>query len=328
MHQPDTRPLKVGLFIPFGEHLMDGKTPRWQDLALFAKEAEGAGFDSLWVADHFLMPVRLEGWKEPRIGTWECWSLIAALAAVTNRIEIGSFVSCAGFRNPALLAKMADTIDEISDGRLILGLGAGWNQMEFEAFGFPFDKRASRFEEAITIISELLRTGHVDFEGEFHQARDCELRPRGPRPTGPPILIGTKRPRMLEIAARYADIWNAEWYSSADAVSPLRGDVDAACESVGRAPDTLARSIGMLIDAPGTISAPQGVYSQADRLRITQPASGDAEELAAILLEMTAEGISHVQVWLEPNTPAGIQAFAPVLEILDRHSRPQVTAFP
>ncbi|CAN5793734.1 LLM class F420-dependent oxidoreductase [soil metagenome] len=311
------RPISVGLFIPFAEHLMAGETPRWQDLAFYAKEAESAGFDSLWVADHFLMPVRIDGYNSERIGAWESWSLVSALAATTSRIKIGTFVSCLGFRNPALLAKMADTVDEISGGRLILGLGAGWNEMEFDAFGFPFDHRASRFEESIAIVSGLLKVGEVDFEGTYHRARDCELRPRGPRPSGPPILIGTKRPRMLELCARYADIWNAEWYASADPIPALRQDVDAACNRVGREPASLERTLGLLIDAPGTLSRSTGVYSDADRLRITPPANGSAEELAIIRRNVAAEGISHVQVWLEPNTVEGIHAFAPVLDLLD-----------
>jgi probable F420-dependent oxidoreductase len=313
-----SRPLKVGLFIPFMERMMQNATPRWADLATFAREAEAAGFDSLWVADHFLFYDDSPGYEPDNLGAWECWSLLAAIAAVTTRVEIGPFVSCAGFRNPALLAKMADTIDEISNGRLILGLGAGWNELEFNAFGFPFDHRASRFEEAITIIAGLLRDGYVDFSGQYHQARDCELRPRGPREQGPPIMIGTKRPRMLDMAARFADIWNAEWFGAADAIPALRNDVDAACAAVDRDPATLQRTLGMLIDAPGTVSRPGGPFPQDLRLASTTPVSGTAEELAAVLAAVAAEGISHVQVWLEPNSVAGIHAFAPVLELLDR----------
>jgi probable F420-dependent oxidoreductase len=310
-------PIKVGLFIPFLERMMDNATPRWEGLAAFAREAEAVGFDSLWVADHVLWHNGLPGWEPEDLGAWECWSLVSALAAVTNRVEIGPFVSCAGFRNPALLAKMAATVDEISSGRLILGLGAGWNELEFKAFGFPFDQRVSRFEEAIAIVSGLLREGYVDFEGQFHQARECELRPRGPRPQGPPILIGTRRPRMLKIAARYADIWNAEWFSAPDVVPELRRDVDAACAAVGRNPATLQRTMGILVDAPGTVSRPGGSFSQDARLGDPPPASGTAEELAELLRGFAAEGISHVQIWLEPNTVAGIHDFAPVLELLD-----------
>src|ERR687893_2015533 len=184
---------------------MAGATPRWSDLAAIARRAEEVGFDSLWVQDHLLFRYPDQ---EPE-GPWESFSLLAALAAVTSRVELGTLVTCVSYRNPALTAKIADTIDEISGGRLILGLGAGWHEPEYAAFGFPYDHRVSRFEEALQIITALLRTGHVDFQGAYYTARDCELRPRGPRPEGPPILVGGSGERMLRIAARYADAWNA-----------------------------------------------------------------------------------------------------------------------
>src|SRR5437773_5461448 len=181
------RPLEVGLNLPIVEGTLAGKTAAWADLLAFAQRAEALGFDSLWVPDHLLLT-----WEERTRGTWECWSLLAALAAVTSRVELGPLVTCTAFRNPALLAKMADTVDEISGGRLIVGLGAGWNGPEDRAFGAQSDHRVDRFEEALQIIVPLLRMGHVDFEGKYYQARGCELRPRGPRPGGPPILIGAR----------------------------------------------------------------------------------------------------------------------------------------
>src|SRR3712207_5459950 len=180
------RPLKVGLILPETERQMNGGSARWSDLREMAHLGEQIGADSLWITDHLIH--RVPG-EEPR-GMWECWSLISALAAITEKPEIGTLVLSTSFRNPALLAKMADTVEEISEGRLILGLGAGWHEPEFRAFGYPYDHRASRFEEALTIISTLLREGQVDFAGTYYQARECELRPRGPRPGGPPILIG------------------------------------------------------------------------------------------------------------------------------------------
>ena len=172
------RPLAVGLLLPDHEGHFGGATARWRDLREMALLAEAIGVDSLWVTDHLInvKPHR------PNRGTWECWSHLSALAAITERVALGTLVICTGFRNPALLAKMAATVEEISDGRLILGLGAGWNEAEHLAFGYPFDRRVSRFAEALTIITGLLRDGQIDFCGEFYQARDCELRPRGPRP--------------------------------------------------------------------------------------------------------------------------------------------------
>jgi alkanesulfonate monooxygenase SsuD/methylene tetrahydromethanopterin reductase-like flavin-dependent oxidoreductase (luciferase family) len=131
---------------------------------------------------------------EAEADVWEGWTMLSALAAATERVELGTLVTCSQFRNPALLAKMAVTVDEISGGRLTFGIGAGWNEPEFRAFGVPLDHRVGRFEEALQIIVPLLRDGHVDFEGQFYSARECELNPRGPRPSGPPILIGAMVP--------------------------------------------------------------------------------------------------------------------------------------
>ena len=297
-----TRPLKVGLFLPVGETMFDGDLARWSDLVAMARLAEEIGFDSLWVADHLLM-------KFPAMtgGGWECWSLLSALAAATSRIAIGPFVSCMSYRNPALVAKMADTVDEISGGRLILGLGAGWHEPEYRAFGYPYDHRASRFEEGIRIIHGLLRHGRVDFVGKYHEARECELRPRGPRPGGPPILIGTRGQRMLRQVARYADAWNTDWVLP-DALPAQQAAVDAACADAGRDPATLERTAAVHIDLPGVERRPFG-----DTRRRT---TGTPEELAAFLRRYAAAGITHVQIWLAPNTPAGIESFAPTLQLL------------
>ena len=306
MTSPRRRPLKVGLLLPETEGQFDGGSARWRDLREMAKAGEEVGFDSIWVTDHLIRR------DEPVTrGTWECWSLLTAVATVTERVELGTLVLCTGFRPPALLAKMADTVDEISNGRLILGIGAGWNEPEFRAFGFPFDHRASRFEEALTIIAGLLREGRVDFEGTYYQAPNCELLPRGPRPQGPPILIGTTGHRMLELCARHADQWNV-WFSTTknrlENLIPLLKQVDAACAAVGRDPATLERTAAVNVEvgqhAPSKMSAP--------------PLTGTPEELAARLRAHAEAGLSHIQVWLEPNTVAGIEAFGRVLQALDR----------
>jgi alkanesulfonate monooxygenase SsuD/methylene tetrahydromethanopterin reductase-like flavin-dependent oxidoreductase (luciferase family) len=222
-------------------------------------------------------------------------------------------MACTSFRNPALLAKMASTLDEVSGGRLVLGLGAGWHRPEYDAFGFPFTHRVSRFEEALRIIVPLLRQGRADVQGQYYEARDCELRPRGPRPQGPPIMVGASQagPRMLELATRHGDGWNTWFNSTGNTVAglkPLLARVDAACAAVGRDPATLERTAAVNVEvgphATSKMSAP--------------PLTGTPEDLAAHLRAHAEAGLSHVQVWLEPNTVAGIEAFGRVLEALDR----------
>lgn len=291
---------------------MDGRTARWSDLCSMAALAEDVGFDSLWVVDH-LLSVRAEWEGEVRQGPRESWSILSALAAATRRVEIGSLVTCAGFRNPALLAKMADTVEEISDGRLILGLGAGWHEPEYRAFGFPFDHRADRFEEALTIISSLLKQGHVDFDGRFYSARDCELRPRGPRVSGPPIMVGTNLVggRTTHLAARFADRWNAwtVWLQNRpDEIPEMQTKVDAACAAAGRDPRSLGRSVAIRIDLPGR--APR----EGEKI---SPITGSPDEIAETLRAYAKAGIDEVQVWLEPNSHLGIEGFGAVLEALD-----------
>ena len=250
------RPLKVGIMLPESEREMAGDTAGWSDFLEMARATEDLGFDSLWFADHLLM--RVPGYDIQ--GAWDCWSMLAALAATTTRIELAPFVTCTGYRNPALIAKIAETVDEISNGRLILGLGAGWAEPEYAAFGFPFDHRASRFEEALAIIVPLMRTGKVDFKGEFYSAVDCELRPRGPRPSGMPIMIGTfGGERMMKLTAQHADHWNvwSPWTGNrASGVPALRDKMDAICREVGRDSLTLERSAAVMIDFPGAYGRP------------------------------------------------------------------------
>jgi probable F420-dependent oxidoreductase len=301
------RPLKVGVFFPHGERDMGGSTPKWTDILGMARYAEELGFDSFWLPDHLLF--RFADQEDQGIA--ECWTLLAGLAASTSVIKIGPFVTCMAWRNPALLAKMAATVDEISGGRLILGLGAGWHEPEFRAFGFPFDHRVDRFSEAIRILSGLLRDGWVDFEGTYFSARNCELRPRGSRHQGPPIMIGSVGERMLNLVASYADSWNAFFWwidNRPDGIPPVRERVDAACKAVGRNPASLERTACVLVEFPGRTGT-----QFAER-----PQSGDAVELANTLRAFAREGISHVQIRLDPNTLAGVNAMGDVLAILDQ----------
>ena len=301
------RPLEVGLLLPDHERQFDGGTARWADLREMARIGEDIGVDSIWVTDHLLH--RKEG-AEPR-GAWECWSHLSALAAVTTKTQLGTLVVCTGFRNPALLAKMAATVEEISDGRLILGIGAGWNEAEYRAFGYPFDRRVSRFEEALQIIHGLLRNGAIDFQGTYYEARDCELRPRGPRPGGPPLLIGSYSPRMLRLLARYGDAWNIWWTHTgnvASGVLPFAADVDRACVAAGRNPDQIVRTASVLVAVGPDRPSPPDVT----------PLSGTPAQIAAGLRAYADVGVSHLQVRLQPNIPASWERFGPVLAELDR----------
>ena len=165
--------------------------------------------------------------------------MLCALAEATERLEIGTLVVCNSFRNPALLAKMAHTVDEISEGRLILGIGAGWNESEFEAFGFPFEKVVGRFEEAVQIIRPLLREGKTSFHGKYYQIEKCEVTPRGPRKAGPPLMIGAFGPRMMRLAAQHADAWNWCYTGSAATFEEPLEKFRAAALRTGRDPDSI-----------------------------------------------------------------------------------------
>jgi probable F420-dependent oxidoreductase len=305
------RPFKIGLFVPHFEQPWNGSSLRWTDIAAMARGAEEAGFDSLWLPDHLLF-------RFPEVfqqGAWDAWSLLAAVAASTQTIEIGLLVACTSFRNPALMAKMATTIDEISGGRLILGLGAGWHEPEYAAFGFPYDHRVSRFDEALQVITALLRTGHVDFNGAYYTARDCELRPRGPRPEGPPLLIGGSGDRMLRLAARYGDAWNADRQNDVIAMQALNTRVDAACHDEGRDPASLSRVIGIQVDL---LNASRQAMQPRQWVMAPWPLTGTPEELAAQIRRYAEARVEHMMIWIDPVSLAGIEAFAPVLDLFDQ----------
>ena len=291
--------MKVGIQLPEVEREVG-----WPELRDMARVAEQAGFDSLWTGDHLLF-------RDPGVGArgpWEAWSVLAALAAVTDRVELGPLVASTSFHNPAVLAKKAAAIDEISRGRLILGLGAGWNEVEYRAFGFPFDHRVERFEEAFAIIRGLLRDGAIDFDGRWYEARDCELLPRPARRV--PIMVGTVGQRMLGIAAAHADAWNAwfTWYGNQpEGIAALREKVDAACKEADRDPGTLERTVAVLVQAEdGDLPRRGGPQERAEPIH--------AEELPGALEGFATEGIAHVQLVVDPITVASIERLATVLE--------------
>ncbi len=298
------RPLKVGLLFATWGSSSTGVAVPWRDVRERILRAEELGFDSAWMVDHFLFRHP----PEETFGFWDGWSCLAAIAEATTRVELGLLVACTSYRHPTILANMANTIDEISGGRTILGIGAGWTEAEFRALGAPYDHRASRFEEALTIIATLLREGEIDFDGQYYQARECELHPRGPRPKGPPIMVGATRDRMNRLAARHADILNRDFGPTSHAdLEAWHARVDAACASVGRDPATLERTVAVAIDLPDSeIAMPRDAIT------------GSPEELAESLREIAEDGVTHVQIWLEPSTLAGIEIFAQTLELLDR----------
>ena len=317
--------MKLGLMLQIGAGVLaDGRTARWCDLREMAQVAEGIGFDVLFVPDHLLFresppdsDVQVEMPAGETRGIWEAWTVLAALAEATQRIELGPFVACNSFRNPALLAKMAVTLDEVSAGRLVLGIGAGWHEPEYRAFGFPFDRRVGRLEEALQIISALLRKGHVDFQGRFYSARDCELTPRGPRPEGPPILIGAQRPRMLRLAATYADIYDADFHLDTESVAKCFEAVDTACRSAGRDRATLERgaAVTVALDAEGTLADANGIARLVQDGMTREARAGSVEELIEFARGFEAIGTDLLTLSLiDPPGASGIKKLEAVVE--------------
>jgi alkanesulfonate monooxygenase SsuD/methylene tetrahydromethanopterin reductase-like flavin-dependent oxidoreductase (luciferase family) len=310
------RPIEVGLSLFTGTIPHAGIVPSWGHALAVAKRAEEVGFDAVMLADHLLMD--FPGVPE-RMGMAESLTLLAALAGSTSRIRLAPIVASTAYRNPAMLANVAATIAEISGARFILGIGAGWHEAEFRAYGFPFDHRVDRFEEALQIILPLLRGETVTFHGKYYDAERCELPSWGSRSGSPPIMIGAKGPRMMRLAARYADIWDADRApDSADptALRPALAAMEAACRDVGRDPTTLKRSTWIQIQVPGHSRSEDGPL--AAETATWGAVSGTPEELADLLRGYAAEGFDRVSIWLDPCTPEGVEELGKSLEILDR----------
>ena len=298
--------MKIGVQLPEVERHVT-----WPEMREMAVTAEAVGFDSVWVGDHLLYRTKTE-----TVGPWEAWSMLAAVAAVTERVQIGPLVAATSFHNPAMLAKKAATVDEISDGRLILGLGAGWNRTEYDAYGFPFDHRASRFEEAFTIIRTLLTVGGIDFAGEYYTLRDCELVPPA-RPGGIPLMIGSEGPRVLKATLPHVEMWNA-WFAWFGNTSEGAGEsivkLEAACREVGRNSADIDKTVTVLVRAPGGSTDPKGSPNR----RKAYPIGGTQEEIAEALSMFAEEGVDHLQLVVDPITAASIEWLSGVLAVLDR----------
>ena len=273
----------------------DGAGGTWTEILGLARQAEDGGADSLWLSDHFFyraadVPIGAE------TGYHEAWTLLSALAATTRRVELGTLVLATSFRPAGLLAKMAATVDDVSGGRVILGLGCGWHEPEYEAFGYPFDHRVGRFEEALQVIVPLVHGKRVTFDGEYGQVHDAQIRPAPIRPDLP-ILIAAKGERMLRLTARHADAWQTAWFGRPDDRYRERHDaLVAACEAEGRDPATLDVTVG--IDVGG---AEEGAGSVAIEAGAVADALGAWREI----------GADHLQLAVSPGTP---ETFAIVLD--------------
>jgi alkanesulfonate monooxygenase SsuD/methylene tetrahydromethanopterin reductase-like flavin-dependent oxidoreductase (luciferase family) len=250
-------------------------------------------------------------------GPWEAWTALAALAAVTERVEFGPLVASTSFRAPAMLAKQAATVDAISGGRLILGLGAGWNEREYRAFGFPYDHRVSRFEEAFTIIRSLLRDGRADFDGAYYRVQDCVLDPGPARPGGPPLMLGSVSPRMLRIGLPHVDAWNVWWSdygNTPGGFAAVRDRVDAAAVQAGRTPGAVTATAAVLVSLPGGTGRLTGDAASGP----IRPVRGSPADISGHLAAMASAGATHLQLVVDPITIGSIEMLGDVLATLDR----------
>ncbi|MEI7744541.1 MAG: LLM class flavin-dependent oxidoreductase [Chloroflexota bacterium] len=283
--------MKIGAILPMNDSDGPGASG-WPVIRALARHADEAGLDSLWVYDHLVF--RIAGEQED--GIHEAWTWLSAVAAVTDRVELGTIVLGTAFRPPALLAKMAATLDEIAGGRLILGLGTGWHEPEYKAFGYPFDHRAGRFEEALGIIVPLLRGERVTARGQWHEVEDAVLIPpprrRAELGTHVPILIAARGERVLRLTARHADAWNAAWFGfPTERFETRRADLWRACEAEDRDPATIEITVGMTVD---TAMAAGGRPGAADAL------PPDTDTIARALDAWRDLGVGHVQIDLRP----------------------------
>ncbi|MGI9607502.1 MAG: LLM class flavin-dependent oxidoreductase [Acidimicrobiales bacterium] len=295
--------MKIGVQLPE----VEWEVP-FPELIEMARAAETSGFDSVWYGDHLIYDLPVG----PR-GPWEAWTTLAAIAATTSTIELGPLVASTSFHAPAMLAKQAATVDAISEGRLIVGLGAGWNRREYEAFGFAYDRRVSRFSEAFTIIRALLREGMVDFHGEYYTAERCVLHPRSPRVEGPPLMIGSLGDRMLDITLPHVDAWNMWWSQYGNSSTGFvreKSRVDELIVAAGRNVEDIEATAAVHIRLPGGSGRQMGDYTgDLD----CAPLTGTPLELADQLREFEAAGATHVQLCVDPITRATIEHLGDVL---------------
>ena len=302
------RPMGLSLMLPIAEmNAVDNasEADRFWDTVALAKLAVEIGYDMLWLPDHFILKLERHG-GEAR-GVWDCWTTAAGLAAAVPGVPLGTMVACTSFHNPGSIAKMAEVIDDISGGNFVLGLGCGWHDDEYRMYGLPFDHRVARFEEALQIISPLVRTGRATFEGQYYQARDAVNFPRGPRwrEGGPPILFGAQQPRMTRLTALYADAWDANWQTDPQVVAELMTKVDGACLEVGRDPSGLVRT--------GGTQFWMGVHPFD-----FGPFRGSKEEMVETMHAFASLGLRDYRATPSPCTLETLEAFGEVIAAFDR----------
>jgi probable F420-dependent oxidoreductase len=293
----------VGIQLPEVE-----REVRWPEYVAMARAAEEAGFDSLWVGDHLLY----RGDGRPERGPWEAWGLLAGLASVTRRVRIGPLVACAAFSPPAILAKRAATVDEISGGRLTFGIGAGWNETEFRAFGVPFGERASRFEESFDVIRRLLAGERVTAHGRLVDVEDAVLLPQPLHRV--PLMVGSTGPRVLAATLPWVDAWNTwfDWYgNTAEGFARGNAEIDAACRSAGRDPAEVERSACMLVMLDGGAGERRADDGAA-------PVDGSPERVTAALRDLADAGAHEAILVADPITEGSIRALGAALAELDR----------
>jgi alkanesulfonate monooxygenase SsuD/methylene tetrahydromethanopterin reductase-like flavin-dependent oxidoreductase (luciferase family) len=296
--------LTLGVFLPGWEDQY-GKAPSWGQIRDQAHRAEEAGLDTLWLPDHLLLT--------PQWASREAWTLLTALAASTSRIQIGTLVTCTAFREPALLALMASTLDEVSGGRLLLGLGAGYpdRDLSWQAFGYATDHPTGRFEEAVEIIVRLLRGECVTYSGQYYRPTDAVLRLRGPRPNGPPIWIGGEGPRLQRAAVRWADTYNLRVHPGEEEhLRDVFARLDQTCRAEGRDPATLERTGFGLVSMADPASLP-GRFPDPKR---TRPFNGTPDEIAAQLHTLHAAGVTHMACIVDDGATPGPLIQYPVMD--------------
>jgi len=298
------RSFQIGAVMPLMQFGPERTTARWTEIREMALVAEAMGFDTVWTPDELLWRVD----DAAPQGVWEGVAMAGAVAAVTNTVTVGTWVLSALHRNAGLSAKVAETLDEISGGRFLFGLGAGHSWPgQAQTFGLPEDNIFGRFAEALEIIVPLLRGGRADFEGTWHAARDLPQAPVGPRPNAIPLLIGGNGPKGQRHAVRHADIWSGyvEERAHPDEMAPRIASLEAICAEEGRDPATIGRSVGLSVRPLAAAAERPGALS------------GSAQEIADAFHAFEAVGYTRLEVMFGPGTMAALEALRPVLEAFD-----------